>query len=194
MSKFKRIRDVILGVFMILLALLMILLPENSLGIVVLILTVSMFAYGFRLLWFYFTMSRHMVGGKATLYRAIIVLDLALFLVSAAALSRIIVLIYLIFIFIFTGIIDILRSFEAKSNGAANWRFKMTTGVITAARDTTCCRRQHCRRSVLPKRGHLGLRLLHKPDLLGGYEDCKCVQKNRDSLHTVKITQLFHLV
>ena len=99
MSKFKRIRDVILGVFMILLALLMILLPENSLGIVVLILTVSMFAYGFRLLWFYFTMSRHMVGGKATLYRAIIVLDLALFLVSAAALSRIIVLIYLIFIF-----------------------------------------------------------------------------------------------
>ncbi|MBQ2093354.1 MAG: DUF308 domain-containing protein, partial [Ruminococcus sp.] len=131
MSKFKRIRDVILGVFMILLALLMILLPENSLGIVVLILTVSMFAYGFRLLWFYFTMSRHMVGGKATLYRAIIVLDLALFLVSAAALSRIIVLIYLIFIFIFTGIIDILRSFEAKSNGAANWRFKMTTGVIT---------------------------------------------------------------
>ena len=131
MSKFKRIRDVIFGVFMILLALFMILLPENSLGIVVLILTVSMFAYGFRLLWFYFTMSRHMVGGKATLYRAIIVLDLALFLVSAAALSRIIVLIYLIFIFIFTGIIDILRSFEAKINGAANWRFKMTTGVIT---------------------------------------------------------------
>ena len=115
---------------MLLLALIMIIIPEISLGIIVIILTVSMFAYGFRLLWFYFTMSRHMVGGKAVLYRAIIVLDLALFLVSAVALSRIIVLIYLIFIFIFTGIIDILRSFEAKSNGASNWHFKMITGVI----------------------------------------------------------------
>ena len=130
MSKFRRIRDIIIGVFMLLLALIMIILPEDSFGIIILILTVSMFVYGFRLLWFYFTMSRHMVGGKSTLYRAIIVLDLALFLVSAVALSRIIVLIYLIFIFIFTGIIDILRSFEAKSNGAVNWRFKMIAGII----------------------------------------------------------------
>lgn len=131
MNKFQRIRGLLAGFFMILLALFMAILPEDSLGIVVLILTISMFAYGFKLLWFYFTMSRHMVGGKATLYRAIIVLDLALFLVSAVALSRIIVLIYLIFIFIFTGIIDILRAFEAKNHGASNWRFKMITGVIT---------------------------------------------------------------
>ncbi len=130
MTKFKRIRDFIAGVLMFLFALIIIIVPEVSLGIIVFILTVSMFAYGFRLLWFYFTMSRHMVGGKSTLYRAIIVLDLALFLVSAASMSRIIVLVYLIFIFVFTGVIDILRSFEAKSNGASNWRFKMITGVI----------------------------------------------------------------
>lgn len=130
MNKFQRARDIIIGTLMVLLALSLIIIPEESLGIVVFILTLSMFAYGFRLLWFYFTMSRHMVGGKATLYRAIIVLSLALFLISAASLSRLIVLIYLIFIFIFTGIIGILRSFEAKSNGASNWRFKMITGVI----------------------------------------------------------------
>lgn len=89
-----------------------------------------MFVYGIRLLIYYFSMARHMVGGKSTLYQAIIVLDLGLFTGSMISMSDYIVTIYLLSIFAFSGVIDILRSLEAKKNGAS-WRMKFITGCIS---------------------------------------------------------------
>lgn len=89
-----------------------------------------MFVYGIRLLIYYFSMARHMVGGKRTLYQAIIVLDLGLFTGSMISMSDYIVTIYLLSIFAFSGVIDILRSLEAKKNGAS-WRMKFITGCIS---------------------------------------------------------------
>ena len=40
--------------------------PKEGYYVIALILGISLFVYGFRLLWFYFVMSRYMVGGKAT--------------------------------------------------------------------------------------------------------------------------------
>ena len=72
-----------------------------------------------------------MVGGKSTLYRGIIALDIALFISSSVALSDYIVMFYLIFFYAFYGFIDVLRAFEAKFNGASLLNFKLITGILS---------------------------------------------------------------
>ena len=89
-----------------------------------------MLIYGTRLLWYYFSMARHMVGGKIVLYQAIIVLDVALFTMTIATMEDYIVLIYLLSIYAFSGAIDILRAFEAKKNDSPVWKKKIIIGFI----------------------------------------------------------------
>ena len=131
MSNFQRIKSFIAGLFILLFALILFIIPENGCYIVAAVLTIMLFVYGFRQIWFYFSMARHMVGGKSTLYRGIIALDIALFISSSVAFSDYIVMFYLIFFYAFYGFIDVLRAFEAKFNGASLLNFKLITGILS---------------------------------------------------------------
>lgn len=131
MSYFQRIKSFVRGFFTLLLALVLFIFPEKGIYIVAAILTLMLFVYGFRQMVFYFSMARHMVGGKSTLYRGIIALDIALFLSSSVAFSDYIVMFYLIFFYGFSGFIDVLRAFEAKNNGASLLSSKLITGVLS---------------------------------------------------------------
>ena len=130
MNKFQRIKNVLFGVFMLLFALAFLLVPKESYEAVAAIIAILLIVYGFRMLWYYFTMARHMVGGKTSLYQAVIILDLALFTGSMAAMSSFAVLFYLLGVFAFTGFVGILRAFEAKKVGAS-WKTKFITGCIS---------------------------------------------------------------
>ena len=71
-----------------------------------------------------------MVGGKSILFQAIIILDVALFTASISAMnSRLVVLIYLIGIYAFSGAIDVMRANEARQAGSAGWKFKFASGI-----------------------------------------------------------------
>ena len=67
MSYFQRVKSFLFGAGMLILAAVLFLTPKEGYYVIALILGLSLFVYGFRLLWFYFVMSRYMVGGKATL-------------------------------------------------------------------------------------------------------------------------------
>lgn len=127
MSRFQRIKNILLGLIMIGFAVLIALLPEEGFIFVIAVIGLLLFLYGFRLLHYYFTMARHMVGGKSSLYQAIIIIDLALFTGSIASMNSFIIMFYLLGVFAFTGVIGILRAFEAKRFGGA-WKSKLFTG------------------------------------------------------------------
>lgn len=126
-------RNIILGILNLLLAAMIVLVPRESFSLVVLLLSLSMFIRGFSKLFYYFTMARHMVGGKAVLYRAVIMLDLALFTTSISAMSPFIILFYLLGVYAFSGAIDILRSLEARRFGMQSWKFKFWGGLTSIA-------------------------------------------------------------
>ncbi|MBQ3330686.1 MAG: DUF308 domain-containing protein [Ruminococcus sp.] len=128
MSLFQHIKSFVTGLFLIAVAVVFFLIPRNAYDTIYIIISLIVLVYGLRLLWFYFTMARHMVGGKITLYQAIIVLDAALFTMTIAKMSDYIVLAYLLGVYAFAGVIDILRAFEAKKNDSPVWKKKIMIG------------------------------------------------------------------
>ncbi len=132
MTHFQRIKNIIIGGVMLLLAVLLALQPETGLIVTAFALLISLFVYGFRLLFYYFTMARYMVSGKSSLYQAVIVLDVALFTVSLISTGRFVTVVFLLAVFVFSGFVDIMRAIEAKRVGAQMWRFKLVSGIIKA--------------------------------------------------------------
>ena len=104
---------------------------RNGYGVIILVLCVSMVAYGIKSLTNYFTMSRHMVGGNMMLFIGILAIDAGLFTVTLSNIPHIFVILYLIGGNIFEGVIGILRAFEEKRMEAPSWQLKLGTGIIS---------------------------------------------------------------
>lgn len=129
MTKIQRVKRILSGILMLACCFLLVKEPEIGLYVVALILGVSLLLSGLRSLIFYFTMSRHMVGGKATLYRGIIILDLAVFTLSMVDDPHYFIMLYLLGIHAFSGVMEILHALEARRYGGA-WRRSLAAGVI----------------------------------------------------------------
>ncbi len=118
------------GFFMLLFAILFFGLSEEGLLIVLLIIGIGMSLRGLKSFYYYLTMARHMVGGKRTLYRAILFLDLGVFTFALADHPAVTVVTYITIINAFAGLVGILRAFEAKKLSAPQWKSKMLDGVV----------------------------------------------------------------
>jgi len=130
MTKIQRIEKIISGILMLACCFLLVNEPEFGLYVVALILGVSLLLSGLRSLIFYFTMARHMVGGKAILYRAIIILDLAVFTLSMVDDPHYFIMLYLLVIHAFSGVMAILRALEARRYGASAWHRSFASGIV----------------------------------------------------------------
>lgn len=131
MGKFGRVRNVIIGILMILLSFIMMILdPEVSFLIAALILSLALLVNGIRLLIFYFTMARHMVGGKVQLYVGLIVFDFGIFTLTLTNIPHIYLILYLLGTHAFGGVFNILHALETKRNGASSWKLKFSQGVV----------------------------------------------------------------
>ena len=131
MGKLGRIRNVFIGIFMILLSFAMMISdPEDSFLIAAVMLSLALLFTGIRSLAFYFTMARNMVGGKSQLYAGLIVMDFGIFTLMLTEMPHIYLILYLIGTHAFSGAIDILRSLEAKRNGASSWKLKVSQGAV----------------------------------------------------------------
>ena len=133
MTGLKRIRNILTGLIMMVSSFVMLLFPEDGFIIVAVILTVSLLIYGIRTLIFYFTMARHMVGGRGILYIGVIVIDLGVFSLTVADNPTFFIIIYLLTIHLFAGLIDILRALEAKRIEAPSWKMTFASGVVNIA-------------------------------------------------------------
>ena len=131
MTIFQRIKNIAIGVILLIVAVVLVLYPQITFQLIPALLGIALLLYGFRLLWYYQQMARHMVGGKSVLIRAALVMDVALFTSSITLMNdQIIVLPYLLAIYAFTGVVDILRATEAKQAGSPGWQLKLSQGVI----------------------------------------------------------------
>lgn len=133
----QRIKNILIGVMMLLVSLVMFLDPEDGIYLAALFITFSLIFLGLRSLFFYFTMARHMVGGRSMLYIGIIMLDLGVLFTTLSDVPKLYIVLYLLFIHAFAGAVGILRSLEARRLGSA-WRLNMTSGVVNVVMAVLC--------------------------------------------------------
>ena len=134
----QRIKNVLIGVFIIIGGIILMAFPDNGLIIVASILCLSLFIYGIRSLVYYFSMARHMVGGRIILYLGIIILDLGMFALMLTNIPRFYIVLYLLVIYAFSGVIDVLRSLEAKKYQAPSWKFFLASGLVNIVVAVLC--------------------------------------------------------
>lgn len=130
MSGQKRIVQIVIGVLSLVLGVILLIVPDESLPIVAAILSISLIAYGVRMLYFYFSMGRYMVSGRMSLYIGVIVLDFGMFLITLLDFPKLYIALYLVGIHAFAGVVSIMRALEAKKFKAASWKMSFLSGVV----------------------------------------------------------------
>ena len=131
MTVFQRIRGVIAGLIMMAVAVFFIIRPsDGAYAYVIAVLSLGLAIKGLKDIIFYFTMARHMVGGKMILIQGVIILDFALLTGSLSDVPKIYVLLYLVAIHAFSGVVEILRAMEARKTVSGPWKMKFSHGVI----------------------------------------------------------------
>ncbi|MEE3491956.1 DUF308 domain-containing protein [Ruminococcus sp.] len=138
MSGGQRIKNVLIGILIILGAVILIAFPEEGIIITASILSLSLFVYGIKTLIYYITMTRHMVGGRIMLYLAVVVLDLGMFTMMLTNIPKMYIALYLVVVYAFSGAIDILRALEARKYQAPSWRFSLISGIINVVIAILC--------------------------------------------------------
>ena len=138
MSKSQRIKSFLVGVLAIPTAALLALVPDAGYTLIMAFLSIALIFGGLRLLWYFFTMARFMVGGKRSLYIGVIILDLGLFTASIADIPKIYIMLYLLSIHLFRGAVEILASVNSKTLGAVHWKLKFSQGVINVIVGLAC--------------------------------------------------------
>ena len=128
MTKWQRIKGVLVGIVMMFGGVLMALAGGEAALIIMLLLALSLTISGIRMLIYYFSMARHMVGGKNVLFRGMVFLDLGVFAGMIFAHPAVYILIYISLLHIFTGMVSALRANESRKIGSS-WRLKMAFGI-----------------------------------------------------------------
>ncbi len=123
---------------MIAAAVILLMFPNESYIFILLFLAVSLLASGVGFLYYYFSMTRFMVDGKMTLYKGIILTDLAILTLSLADVPKIYVLLYLAFIHALSGFVEILRANETRQSGSKSYRLKLLHGIVNVL-IAVCC-------------------------------------------------------
>ncbi|MCR5302006.1 MAG: hypothetical protein K6E49_06160 [Lachnospiraceae bacterium] len=139
MTLFQRIRKILLGITMILAAILfMMVSDDDKYDVVIAVLALGLAVQGIKDIVFYFTMAKHMVGGKIILYQGVIVLDFALFTGSLANVPKVYILLYLVGIHAFSGVVETLRAMEARRTVEGPWKMKLVHGIVNFALALMC--------------------------------------------------------
>ncbi len=138
MTKTRRIVNIITGLFMIIVAFLLAVDANRTYPVVIFILGITTLIASIRSLVYYISMARHMVGGRTTLYRAIIMLDLSLFTLSLADVPLYCIVLYLAGIHVFAAFVDIMRSIESMRLRAPSWRMSLISGLVNLILGVLC--------------------------------------------------------
>lgn len=133
MKKLKRFRMFFVGLFMILFSFIFPFVPKDSYEIITFVYSVSLFATGVRYLSYYFSMARHMVGGKSVFYKGVIFMDIGMFTFTLIDIPPVYIIFYLLSVLLFSGVIDIMRALEAREMNAPSWRIKFLGGFMNIA-------------------------------------------------------------
>lgn len=138
MTKVQRLENYSVALLLLIMATVLVAFPNIGYLIVFLIVSASWFIQSVRLLIYYFTMARFMVGGQRILLKGVIFFDLSILALSVSEIPRILVMIYLVIGMIFINLIDILRALDMKKCGAGGWKYKLLAGIAGIAIAAVC--------------------------------------------------------
>lgn len=138
MTKARRVGSIFLGVIMVLFGALVAVSGGAAYRMIIVIFGISMLLASIRQFVYYLSMARHMVGGRTVLYRAVILFDVGLFTITLIDAHLIFLVIYLAGVHGFSGVIDIMRSVEAKRLQAPSWKLSMSHGIINVIMALLC--------------------------------------------------------
>ncbi len=138
MGKAKRIMYVVTGLFMIASSVIMSVFYEVGYIVVLIILEIMLFAHGIRLLFYYFTLARYMVGGISIFYKGILFLDSGLFALNMDDIPRPYAMVYLVGCLIVSGVIDVMRANTARKLESAHWKYQCSSGIIKIIVSVIC--------------------------------------------------------
>ena len=149
MTSFQKIRGFFAGLFLILLSVvIMIIDTRYGFLLVCAVICFTLFFVGIRSLIFYFTMARHMVGGRRQLYIGVIMFDLGMFTMTMDDIPIFYIILYLIGIHMFSGVVELLSSLEAKKLETPVWRSRMLSAIGNIAIALGCLYFGFFRKSV----------------------------------------------
>ena len=128
MKTIKRILSIIWVLVVLALSYLMIANPETGHVVIVFVIGFGLLLSGIKYLYFYFTMARHMVGGKGIFYYGVMYLNLGVFTATLYDIQQLYIMIYLLAMFVFWGFIAIMRALEMKKMDS-HWKPKFLEGM-----------------------------------------------------------------
>lgn len=126
----KRILHFFIGIFLIIACVVILVFPDEGFIFVTFALSLTFLISGISSLIYFFTMAAFMVGGLRELYKAMIFLDFGLFLFNLDNLPQVLVMLYIAASLAFSGIVDIMHSFESKSMRSNLWKYEFGYGFI----------------------------------------------------------------
>ncbi len=138
MTRLQKIYSLIFGILMICVAVIIPFFPEYSYDIILTIMSIALMFYGLKLLIYFLTMARYMVGGRTVLYRALILIDFGYLTFSFNDVNKIYILMYLAIIHAISGIIELMRARESINIGTKSWKLKFSHGVINVFISIAC--------------------------------------------------------
>ena len=130
MTLTQRIGRILNALLAVLGVVLMLRIGKEGVRLVSLLLSFSLIILGLRRIVFYFTMARHMVNGRGVLYIGVILLDFGVFTLSVSQNQSLFIVLYLLATHAFSGVMDLMRSAEARRFGAPSWRLKLAEGAV----------------------------------------------------------------
>ena len=138
MIKMRKIGNLLVGIYLLLAGGVMLLVPEQGTEIAMALLSLALIIIGIRGLILYFTMAKHMVGGKYILYLNFVLLDFGLVSGSMVSQSKIYIMVYLIIAHAFVGVVGLLRSFEERRFGVGTWKIKFIYALLNISIVLAC--------------------------------------------------------
>ena len=129
MTKIKRIKTVIAGLITILMAFILIFMPQGGMSVIIFLIGAYLVMSGIHLLGFYSQLARYMVGGKFIMYFGFIMLSLGVFTITMAGEHKAIVILYLLILLGVAGGVDVFRGIEEKRNADKTWFAKFAWGI-----------------------------------------------------------------
>ena len=138
MTNLQRVASLALGLLMIACGVVLLLVPKEGLIVVAIVLAAALVLFGARLLVYYITMARHMVGGLAVLIISIIALDVGVFGAALVVESPLIATaMYLSTYNTIVGFLSIARGVEAKMF-KSSWIPYIVPGLVSLALASAC--------------------------------------------------------
>lgn len=129
MTIWQKLKNVLSAVLMILIGIVMLLFGEKAYMVIISVFSLTLEIMGLRMLVFYFSMARYMVGGRNILFRGILFLDFGIFTGSLVWVPKGYILMYLAGTLAFSGVVNLIGANEARII-QCSWKFKTFQGIV----------------------------------------------------------------